>query len=143
VKWGRSDGQQQHQAHDLIFGMLVGLVLGMLAYRSAYTAVFDFRYNHIPLPPFAIKTQFSRSETGCREMYAALEEDQAAEDDELVFWSGWKQSISETEGKEKEIAWLQSFKSLRATGRELDSKAKPRVRNCTEVQMLLRAQGDK
>jgi diacylglycerol diphosphate phosphatase/phosphatidate phosphatase len=142
MEWGHSDGQQQHQAHDLIFGMIIGLVLGMLAYRSAYAAVFDFRYNHIPLPPLAIKTQYSRSETGGREICATLEEGQAAEDDELVFWSWWKQSGSKIEEKEKEIAWLRSIRSLQVTGRELDSKAKPRMRNCTEGQMLLRAQGD-
>jgi len=82
----------QHQANDMIFGMIIGLVLGILAYRSAYASVFDFRYNHIPLPPFATKTQFSHSTHGRRDSNAGLEGKQVIEDDELVVWSWWKQS---------------------------------------------------
>jgi hypothetical protein len=67
--------------------MMIGLVIGMLAYRSAYAAVFDFRYNHIPLPPIAFKTQYSRFGTGCRDINLESEKHQSAKDDELVFWS--------------------------------------------------------
>lgn len=117
--------------------MVIGLVIGMLAYRSAYAAVFDFRYNHIPLPPFAIKTQYSRFGTGCRHKNLESEEYQSAEDDELVFWTWWKHSGSNIEGKEKEMAWLRSIRSVRVTGRELGLKIKPRMRKCSQDAMVL------
>lgn len=41
----------------MIFGMIIGLVLGVLAYRSTYSAILDFRYNHIPLLPATLKIQ--------------------------------------------------------------------------------------
>ncbi|KAG9234319.1 phosphatidic acid phosphatase type 2/haloperoxidase [Amylocarpus encephaloides] len=40
----------QHHANDIVFGIIIGLLFGFSAYRSVYTAVFDFRLNHIPLP---------------------------------------------------------------------------------------------
>ena len=122
--------------------MIIGLVIGMLTYRSAYAAVFDFRYNHIPLPPFAFKTQYSRAETSCRDLHLGSEEHQSAEDDELVFWSWWKYSGSKIEEKEREMAWLRSIRSVRVTGRELGSKIKPRMRKCSQDAMPLGAQGD-
>lgn len=38
--------------------MAIGIVVGALGYRSSYAAVFDFRYNHIPLPPFGARIRF-------------------------------------------------------------------------------------
>jgi hypothetical protein len=103
--------------------MIIGLILGMLAYRSAYAAVFDFRCNHVPLPPFATKTQFSRTPHDRGDLTAKIE-GQVVEDDELVVWSWWKQSGTKNEEKEKEMAWLRSIGPVRLTGRELGSKAK-------------------
>jgi diacylglycerol diphosphate phosphatase/phosphatidate phosphatase len=122
-----SDDKQQHQAHDMIFGMIIGLVLGILAFRSAYASVFNFRYNHIPLPPFATKTQFSHSTHGHRDLHAILGEKGVIDDDELVVWSWWKQSGATNEEKQKELAWLRSIRSARVTGQELASKVEPRI----------------
>jgi diacylglycerol diphosphate phosphatase/phosphatidate phosphatase len=122
--------------------MMIGLVIGTLAYRSAYAAVFDFRYNHIPLPPIAFKTQYSRYETDHQDIKLGSEEPQSAEDDKLVFWSWWKHSGSKIEEKEKEMAWLRSIRSVRVTGRELGSKTKPRMRGCSQDATLLGAQRD-
>ncbi|TVY82623.1 Lipid phosphate phosphatase [Lachnellula suecica] len=51
----------QHHAVDIVFGIIIGLSLGILTYRSRYTAVFDFRYNHIPLPPHALNAGISNT----------------------------------------------------------------------------------
>ncbi|RDW62705.1 hypothetical protein BP5796_11007 [Coleophoma crateriformis] len=48
----------QHHAYDIVFGMVLGVILGTLAFRSSYAAVLDFRYNHIPLPSVSLHTQF-------------------------------------------------------------------------------------
>jgi hypothetical protein len=65
------------------------------------------------------------------------EEYQSAEDDELVFWTWWKHSGSNIEGKEKEMAWLRSIRSVRVTGRELGLEIKPRMRKCSQDAMVL------
>lgn len=104
--------------------MIIGLVLGTLAFRSAYAAVFDFRCNHIPLPPFATKTQLSRFPHGRRNEAARLEEKRNVEDDELVVWSWWKQSGATNEEKDKGVARLRSIRSVRVAGLELRSKVK-------------------
>jgi diacylglycerol diphosphate phosphatase / phosphatidate phosphatase len=136
MEYASPNSTQQHQACDLVFGMVIGLALGVLAYRSTYAAVFDFRYNHIPLPPYAFKTQYSRSSRDCQTVLGKLKERQAAGDDELVFWSWWKQSGVNVEGKEKEMAWLRSIRSVRVTGRELGSNIAPKMRKCSEEPML-------
>jgi diacylglycerol diphosphate phosphatase/phosphatidate phosphatase len=121
----RSDDEQQHQAEDMIFGMIIGFVLGTLAYRSAYASAFDFRYNHIPLPLFATRTQFSHYTHGRRYVHVRLEQERVIKDDKLVVWSWWKQSGATNEEKEKAKVWLRSIRSARVTGKELGSKAKP------------------
>ncbi|KAF4627238.1 hypothetical protein G7Y89_g10916 [Cudoniella acicularis] len=42
----------QHHADDVVFGLVIGVSIGMLAYRSSFAAIFDFHSNHIPLPLF-------------------------------------------------------------------------------------------
>jgi diacylglycerol diphosphate phosphatase / phosphatidate phosphatase len=101
---------QQHQAHDLVFGMIIGLVLGTLAYRSAYAAIFDFRYNHVPLPPFAIKVQYLQYPDRRQDKQARLEEEIGADDEELFFRSWWKQFGAKTEEKGVEMPFLQIIK---------------------------------
>ena len=83
--------------------MIMGLFLGMLAFRSAYAAVFDFRYNHIPLLPFAIKAQYPHYDNCCQAPQAILEGEQGGEDKELVFWSWFKQSGTKIEEKKEGI----------------------------------------
>ncbi|KAH8687203.1 phosphatidic acid phosphatase type 2/haloperoxidase [Tricladium varicosporioides] len=44
----------QHHGEDIGFGLIIGVSIGMLAYRSGYSAVFDWRYNHVPLLPMEL-----------------------------------------------------------------------------------------
>lgn len=44
---------QQHHAHEVFAGILIGTICGLCGYRLRYAAVFDFRYNHIPLTTFS------------------------------------------------------------------------------------------
>ena len=132
----RSNTIQQHHAYDLIFGMIIGIVLGTLAYRSAYAAVFDFRHNHIPLPPSAIKAHYSHC-VGCRKgKQARFEGDQGAEDDALDFWSWWKHTCMKIEEKKGDMTWLQSIKSVQVTGRDLESETNSRLRKYSREAMF-------
>lgn len=38
-----------HHPGDVVFGTLIGVVFSFYSYRIAYAAVWDWRYNHIPL----------------------------------------------------------------------------------------------
>ena len=99
--------------------MIIGLAIGILAYRSAYAAVFDYRYNHIPLPPFAIRTRFSYNIGAASVANGDLSNTVVGEDDELVVWSWWKQSGYDNLAKDKEASWLKSLRSARVTGKEI------------------------
>ena len=98
--------------------MIIGLVLGTLSYRSAYAAIFDFRYNHIPLPPFTIRTQFSYDQHPRFDDTGNLTEG-IAEDDHLMMWSWWKHTGIQDKEREKEISWLRCIRSVKTTEREL------------------------
>jgi hypothetical protein len=98
--------------------MIIGLVLGTLSYRSAYAAIFDFRYNHIPLPPFAIRTQFSYDQDPRFDDTGKFTE-RMAEDDHLMMWSWWKHTEIQNKERGKEISWLRSIRSVETTEREL------------------------
>lgn len=138
---------QQHHAHEIIFGMIIGLILGVLAYRSVYAAAFDFRYNHIPLPPFSLRSRFSYS---LKDPYIAsgtLQEGGVAEHDRLVVWTWWKQ-IGAPEDQERELAWLRSLRSLKITGQELrpifrgdDQKCRLRREASEAVEISIEVQG--
>ena len=104
--------------------MIIGLALGTLSYRSAYAAIFDFRYNHIPLPPFAIRTQFSYDQDSRFDDAGNLIEE-VAEDDYLIAWSWWKRSGIQDKEREKEISWLRSIRSVKTTEREMAHIFKP------------------
>jgi hypothetical protein len=104
--------------------MIIGLVLGTLSYRSAYAAIFDFRYNHIPLPPFAMRTQFSYNQDPHFDDTGNLI-DEVAEDDHLMAWSWWKHSGIQDKVREKEISWLRSIRSVKTTEREMAHIFKP------------------
>jgi hypothetical protein len=98
--------------------MIIGLVLGTLSYRLAYAAIFDFRYNHIPLPPFAIRTQFSYGQDPRFDDIGNFTEG-IAEDDYLMMWKWWKHTGIQDKEREKEISWLRSIRSVRTTEREM------------------------
>ena len=79
---------------------MIGLCLGILSYRSSYAAIFDFRNNHIPLPPHAENTQFfydrcikiRANERVLPEINGGLS---------LLTWSWWRQSATNSKAGEK------------------------------------------
>lgn len=40
-----------HNWYDIVAGAMIGMGMAMASYRSSYAAVWDWRYNHIPLIP--------------------------------------------------------------------------------------------
>jgi diacylglycerol diphosphate phosphatase/phosphatidate phosphatase len=38
-----------HHGHDILTGAIIGTLFALFAYRMMYAALFDFRFNHIPL----------------------------------------------------------------------------------------------
>jgi hypothetical protein len=107
---------------DIYAGALLGTAIGTISYRSVFAAVFDPRYNHIPLPLFAAKTQFSYFR---RERQSRIDvSDEHEEIDKLVVWGWWKSRPSE-EGRVKERFWLQNIHHTRATGCERAFELKP------------------
>lgn len=40
-----------HNWYDIAAGAMIGMAMAMASYRSSYAAVWDWRYNHIPLLP--------------------------------------------------------------------------------------------
>ena len=41
---------QNHHSTDVLTGILLGCLCGIIAYRAQYRSVFDYRNNHLPLP---------------------------------------------------------------------------------------------
>jgi diacylglycerol diphosphate phosphatase/phosphatidate phosphatase len=108
-----------HHTHDIIFGMLIGAIFGGLAFRTSYASMFDFRYNHIPLPPFGAKTRFLYTEDSVLgEISLRIRK---SECDKLVVWKWWRLHGSRRIEQEKEMVWLQSMMSWRATGQNLSN----------------------
>lgn len=114
---------QQHHMGDVYAGTVIGLIIGTIAYRSVYAAIFDSRYNHIPLPPFAAKTRFRYSgrTSGSAEETRENREDEV---DKLVVWSWWNHDLCQ-QTKEKEQFWLRNIRSTRATGCEKGFRSEP------------------
>jgi diacylglycerol diphosphate phosphatase/phosphatidate phosphatase len=110
---------QQHHVLDIVFGMIIGLSLGIAAYRSSYAAIFDFRYNHIPLPPFAARIRFSYNREPINEQEQI--EGPQPEVDQLVVWSWWTQSGPREAEREREVLWFRNIRNASATGSELRS----------------------
>ncbi len=129
---------QQHHAHEIFAGMLLGILIALLVYRSAYASVFDFHYNHIPLPPFGARTRFTYSLNSPHLNAKTVNLD--SEDDYLVVWNWWKQSGIRDRDEAKELSWLKSIRSVEATGQEIAPilkglrqrrKAKAKAKMCT------------
>ncbi|KAK6517330.1 hypothetical protein TWF281_003987 [Arthrobotrys megalospora] len=38
-----------HHWYDILAGAILGSLVAILCYRNAYAAVFDYRWNHVPL----------------------------------------------------------------------------------------------
>lgn len=107
----------QHHAHEIVFGMLIGTVFGTLAFRTCYASIFDFRYNHIPLPPFATRTKFLYTKDSV--FGATCQGIGSPECNELVLWKWWGLHGNRRDEREKEMAWFKSVASLRVTGQKL------------------------
>lgn len=92
-----------------MFGTILGTILGTLAYRSAYASILDARYNHIPLPPFKIKTRLSFSGNAGQRCIYSLSEKHLEEADTMIAWRWWKRSGPTDPARFKEILRLQNL----------------------------------
>lgn len=112
--------------------MLIGLVFGVLGYRSAYAAVFDFRYNHIPLPPFGARIRFSYAIDTPRHRrtnFSRLAEGDTIIEEHSVMWSWWTNPGENTQDQERGLSWLRNVKCAPAGQ---DSNLPLRFRNQKE-----------
>jgi hypothetical protein len=87
--------------------------MGTLSYRTSYAAILDFRYNHIPLPPFGSKIRFSYR-LGAQPGEDGMTEVKTEEDNMLVWkwWGKWKHPRSYAWDTGKEVLWLRSLRSV-------------------------------
>jgi hypothetical protein len=107
---------KHHHPGDIIFGATIGLIAGSLAYRSSYASLFDFRYNHIPLPPGSVQMRFSYSSSydldGSNITETGLEFA-----DNLVILDWW--GATRLHAHRSDRRWVRSLISLKATGEEM------------------------
>ncbi|PBP18364.1 phosphatidic acid phosphatase beta [Diplocarpon rosae] len=106
----------QHHAHEIVIGMLIGLVLGVLGYRSAYAAIFDSRYNHIPLPPFGARLRLKN----VANVSTFEAQGQAAEAYQPVMWHWWMQSETTNQDRETRLSWLRSMGCLEGVEQDMN-----------------------
>ncbi|KAG9246763.1 phosphatidic acid phosphatase type 2/haloperoxidase [Calycina marina] len=104
----------RHHPEDVFFGFLLGTVCALLSYRSQYAAVFDFRYNHIPLPLFRSHAQFSYGRTGTP-VSDGSEVEARQELDKLMLWKWWKVEGRGQQDKSNEDCYLVSLCDYRRT----------------------------
>ncbi|KAI9055587.1 hypothetical protein LZ554_000533 [Drepanopeziza brunnea f. sp. 'monogermtubi'] len=119
----------QHHAYEIFIGMLIGLILGVLGYRSAYAAVFDYRYNHIPLPPFGARTRFTY--TPDAQNIKVLGHNTDAE--HLVMWDWWSKSEVTVQDQERGLSWLRNMGCLVETGEDTHMLVKLRLQKEAKV----------
>jgi len=102
--------KQHHHSKDVICGTMLGLLFGSLAYRSSYASLFDFRFNHIPLPPQTLQTRFS---------YKAGEgiEGWVENTDSLVLWNWWKLLGAKRREEDRKPAALNTLQAAAAIGK--------------------------
>ncbi|CAG8982847.1 hypothetical protein HYALB_00006657 [Hymenoscyphus albidus] len=81
----------QHHANDIVFGMVIGLSFGILAYRSVYTSVFDFRRNHIPLMLPSRPIESSATAPIQQDMSAKEVEERSVLSCDTFSWTRWGQ----------------------------------------------------
>ncbi|CZT41417.1 uncharacterized protein RSE6_01153 [Rhynchosporium secalis] len=99
----------QHHAHEIIIGMLIGMILGALGYRSAYAAVFDYRYNHIPLPPFGARVRFVYSQNPGATNTVRNPGGDISGEVHPVMWSWWTRSGTSIQEQDCGLMWLKSM----------------------------------
>lgn len=92
-----------------MFGVIIGLSLGTLSYRSQYAAVLDFRYNHVPLPPRTLHSSISYNEGFSRNSVESIAQAVPTKDvdisvysrfDEVNQTTSWRQSVSSVKLKQ-------------------------------------------
>ncbi len=73
--------------------MIIGLFCGVLAYRTSYAAILNFRFNHIPLPPFALHQRFSYNLSEMHDGLDELLETNAEFANRLVMVDWWGRAV--------------------------------------------------
>ncbi|KAJ5054335.1 uncharacterized protein L3040_000611 [Drepanopeziza brunnea f. sp. 'multigermtubi'] len=120
----------QHHAYEIVISMLIGLMLGVLGYRSAYAAVFDYRYNnHIPFPPFGSRTRFTY--TPDAQTIEVLGHNTDAE--HLAMWDWWSKSEVTGQDQERGLSWLRNMGFLVETGEDTHMIVKLRLQKEAKV----------
>ncbi|EKD21354.1 phosphatidic acid phosphatase beta [Drepanopeziza brunnea f. sp. 'multigermtubi' MB_m1] len=119
-----------HHAYEIVISMLIGLMLGVLGYRSAYAAVFDYRYNnHIPFPPFGSRTRFTY--TPDAQTIEVLGHNTDAE--HLAMWDWWSKSEVTGQDQERGLSWLRNMGFLVETGEDTHMIVKLRLQKEAKV----------
>ncbi|PVH80782.1 PAP2-domain-containing protein [Cadophora sp. DSE1049] len=95
----------QHHAYEVVIGMVIGIVVGALGYRSSYAAVFDFRYNHIPLPPFGARTRFEYGVDTPSVRSISTAGGDSSEEMHPVMWSWWTKSGAGVLEQDRALSW--------------------------------------
>lgn len=86
--------------------MIIGLSLGILSYRSRYTAILDFRYNHIPLPPRTSHSSISYAKDFSRNAVEAIAQAVPPKNVDISVWSRLDEVNQKT-------SWLRSVSSVK------------------------------
>ncbi|KAH7350965.1 phosphatidic acid phosphatase type 2/haloperoxidase [Rhexocercosporidium sp. MPI-PUGE-AT-0058] len=122
----------QHHAYEVVIGMVIGIVVGTLGYRSAYAAAFDFRYNHIPLPPFGARARFAYGiHTSNTNVTEIIYGDNSVEE-HPVMWSWWTRSGPSIQEQDMGLSWLTSMRYAKETRQE-NMPAKLRISRVERV----------
>ncbi|KAI9835576.1 MAG: hypothetical protein M1819_002027 [Sarea resinae] len=69
---------KHHQTWDILAGATIGTIAALVAYRVSYASLFNYTYNHIPVPPQSLNTHLD---------YVNAPESMVA--NELVFDKWW------------------------------------------------------
>jgi diacylglycerol diphosphate phosphatase/phosphatidate phosphatase len=120
----------QHHAHEIIFGMMIGVLFGAVTFRTSYAAMFDFHYNHVPLPPSSTNTRLLYTKDSV--LGSVPRGERGTQCDDLVMWKWWKLHGESRIVREKELAWFESIMSLRMTRQRLN----PLVKNNKQGRMM-------
>lgn len=102
--------------------MAIGVFCGTLAYRSSYASIFDFRFNHIPLPLAIGRMQFSYYTQVPSQVDVASES--TTYSNKLVVWSWWGRIPLGVENTN--LKWLRSVANFTQTSANV---GKPKSRS--------------
>lgn len=109
--------------------MVIGIAVGILGYRSAYAAVVDFRYNHIPLPPFGARSQFAYGKDTHMASDIGSPGGDSSGDEHPVMWSWWTRSGATIQEQGRRLSWQ---KSMGCVGEMFPEKTQKGLRDSTE-----------